>query len=92
MQTKLSDAVLRYLPDTVAPDSDPNWGYHRQYEQGPGAIKVVEKETSGALTYTNEFWADGVRPKGLRVLADLLSKAFQDLGDSPIPVNSLFNG
>jgi hypothetical protein len=86
---ELSEAVLKYLPDTVLPDSDPNWGYHRQYEQAPGAIKVVEKETSGSFSFTNEYWADGVRPKGLRVLADILSKAFQELGRSPVPVASL---
>jgi len=89
LQNKLSEAVLKHLPDTVNPESDPNWGYHRQYEQAPGAIKVVEKEGSGDLTYTNEFWADGVRPKGLRVLADIFSKAFQDLGGSPVSVGNL---
>ncbi len=89
LRTELSEAVLRHLPDTVVPDSDPNWGYHRQYEQAPGAIKVVEKESSGDFTYTNELWADGVRPKGLRAFADILSKALQDLGSSPVSVNNL---
>ncbi len=49
LQAKLSDAVLGQLPDIVFPESDPNWGYHRQYEQVPGAIKVVEKESSGGF-------------------------------------------
>lgn len=89
LRTDLSEAVLRHLPDTVIPDSDPGWGYHQQYEQLPGSIKVVEKESSSGFTYTNEFWADGVRPKGVRVLADVLSKAFQELRGSPVSVNSL---
>jgi hypothetical protein len=89
LQAKLSDAVLRQLPDIVFPESDPNWGYHRQYEQVPGAIKVAEKESSGGFDYTSEFWADGVRPRGLRALADILSKVFQELGGSPISVNDL---
>jgi hypothetical protein len=89
LQAKLSDAVLGQLPDIVFPESDPNWGYHRQYEQVPGAIKVVEKESSGGFNYTSEFWADGVRPRGLRALADILSKVFQELGGSPISVNDL---
>ncbi len=48
-----------------------------------------QKESSGDFTYTNEFWADGVRPKGLQVLADVLSKAIQELGDSSLSVNNL---
>jgi hypothetical protein len=89
LRAELSDAVLRYLPETVVPDSDSAWGYHRQYEQVPGSIKVIEKESSGDFPFTNEFWADGVRPKGLQVLTDILSKAFQDLGGSPISVDNL---
>lgn len=89
LRADLSEAVLRQLPETVAPDSDPNWGYHQQYEEVPGAIKVIERESSSGLTYTNEFWADGVRPRGLRVLADILAKAFQELGASPVAVNNL---
>jgi hypothetical protein len=89
LQNKLSEAVLNYLPDTVNPESNPHWGYHRQYEQAPGSIRVVEKEGSGDFTYTTEFWADGVRPKGLRVLAEILSKAFQEIGGSPLPVGDL---
>jgi len=89
LQNKLSEAVLKHLPDTVNPESDPYWGYHRQFEQTPGAIKVVEKEGSGDFTYTTEFWADGVRPKGLRVLANIFSKVFQELGESPFPVGDM---
>ncbi|MFQ5913117.1 MAG: zinc ribbon domain-containing protein, partial [Nitrospinota bacterium] len=89
LRTELSETILKHLPDAVSPDSDPNWGYHRQYEQVPGAIKVVEKETSRGFTYKNEFWADGVQPKGLRALADVLAKAFQELGGSSISVNNL---
>lgn len=89
LQSDLYEAVLRHLPDSVVPDSDPNWAYHRQYDQAPGAIKVVEKEGSGVLTYTNEFWADGVRPLGLRALADVLSEALQELGNSSVSVKDL---
>jgi hypothetical protein len=89
LQEKLAESVLRHLPDTVDPESDPNWGYHQRYEEAPGAIKVVEQRTSGDLTFTNEYWADGVRPKGLRALAELLSKAFRDIGATPITLDDL---
>jgi hypothetical protein len=80
LRKELAEAVLRHLPDTVLPESDANWQYNRQYEEVPGAIKVVEEERSDGFLYKNEFWSDGVRPKGLRVLADILSKALADIG------------
>jgi len=78
MVKSLIEAAINHLPDTVSPGTDPNWGYHEQYEQRPGAIKIVEKQREYGFTHSNEFWADGVKPKGLRGLADLLSKAFRD--------------
>jgi len=80
MNTTLSEAVLRVLPDTVAPEKDKNWKYNQNYEETPGAIKVIEREGSGDYTYTNEFWSDGVRPVGHRVLAEILNAAFKEAG------------
>lgn len=80
MNANLPEAVLRYLPDVVVPEADKNWGYHQTYEEVPGSIKVVQKERSGGYIYSNDFWADGVQPKGVSVLADILAKAFRDLG------------
>jgi hypothetical protein len=68
------------LPEHVAPEKDKNWKYNQNYEEVPGSIKVVEREGSGDYTYTNEFWADGVRPVGHRVLAEILTQAFKELG------------
>ena len=79
LKTALSEAVLRHFPEFVVPSSDPNWGFHQQYDEVPGAIKVVQKERSGGFAYNNEFWADGVRPKGLTALSDILTSAFRDL-------------
>jgi hypothetical protein len=31
-------------------------------------------------TFDQEFWSDGVRPVGQRVLADILATAFKELG------------
>jgi len=78
MKTKLSEMVLRYLPETVDPESDANWDYHKQYEEMPGAIKVIQKERSDGFTYTNEFWTDGVSPKGIGALSDIMTKVFRD--------------
>jgi hypothetical protein len=80
LNASLAEAVVRFLPDVVVPESDKNWDYHQTYEEVPGAIKVVQKERTGGFTFGNEFWADGVRPKGLTALSDILAKAFHDVG------------
>jgi hypothetical protein len=85
LQKKLCDAVLEHLPETIEPEFNSDWEYCRQYEQG--AVKVAERESSGDLK--TEFWAYGVRPKGIRVLAEILSKAFKDLGVNSVSVDDL---
>ena len=80
MNTSLAEAVIRHLPDTVSPETDSNWAFNEKYEEVPGAIKVKQKDKSDGFTYTQEFWSDGVRPKGLKVFADILIKAFKDIG------------
>lgn len=89
LKTKLSEAVLKHFPDMVIPGSDPNWDFHQQYEEVPGAIKVIQKEGSGSFSYSNEFWADGVRPKGLAILANVLTNAFRDMSIAEIQVKAL---
>ena len=89
LKTNLSEAVLRHLPETIVPDSDPNWDFHQQYEEVPGAIKVVQKEGSGGYIYSNVFWADGVRPKGLAAFADILTRVFRDLSIAQTSVKAL---
>jgi uncharacterized tellurite resistance protein B-like protein len=79
LKTKLSEAVLRHLPEAIIPNSDPNWDFHQRYKEVPGAVKIVRKEGSGSFTYSKEFWSDGVCPKGLAALADILTRAFRDL-------------
>lgn len=88
LRMELSEAILKHLPDTVTPDSDPNWGYHQQ-DEAPGSIKVVVEESIGDSTYTNEYWTNGVYPKGHRVFSDILSKAFRELGGSTVFVSNL---
>jgi len=80
MVTGLAEAFIRHLPDTVSPESDKNWTFDQHYEEVPGAIKVVEKEGRGAYSFTNEFWSNGVRPKGLSLFAKILTKAAAETG------------
>lgn len=89
MVPKLAQAVIRHLPDTVAPEKDKNWTFNHRYEEAPGCIKVVEKEGTGSYVFTNEYWSDGVRPKGLQVLADVLTKALAEAGGCAVSPQSL---
>ncbi|MDZ7372227.1 MAG: TerB family tellurite resistance protein [candidate division KSB1 bacterium] len=83
LNMRLTEAILRHLPDVVVPGVDKYWDYHQVYEEVPGAIKIVLKDRSEAFAYNREFWADGVRPKGFHVLASILAKAFREVGIDP---------
>jgi hypothetical protein len=89
LQTELSDSVLKYIPDTITPQSDPNWGFRRVSEEMPGSIKVTVKEKLGGSSYETEYWSDGVCPKGLQGFKDVLIKALQSLGGNRTSVNDL---
>ncbi len=91
MRTELAEAVLRHFPDKVEVTPNGDWKYNRTYEALPGTIKVVEREGSGEFTFTNEYYSDGVRPRGYTVLADLLRKAFHDCGFTDIGEAALFS-
>lgn len=79
---RLSETVLRLLPDSVSPEHDKNWKYNESYEEVPGSIRVVVREGTGEFAYDNEFWSDGVRPSGHRILTGILTRAFRELGIS----------
>jgi hypothetical protein len=36
----------------------------------------VEREGAGNFSYAREYYADGVRPRGLAALKEILTKAF----------------
>lgn len=79
MDTRLAEVVLRLLPDSVSPERDKDWKYNQNYEEVPGAIKVVTREGSGEFAFSHEFWSLGVRPVGHRVLTQILTQAFREL-------------
>ena len=89
LNTKLFELVLQGIPDVVVPGADSDWDYHQNYTEVPGAIKVVQQERNSGMTFSNEFWADGVRPKGLKVLAEILVKAFVEMKADPSSVKAL---
>jgi tellurite resistance protein len=70
----LIDAVLHALPDEIEVSPKAPWKYSRAYAESPGGIKIVEIEQSGGFEFKNEYFADGVRPKGLGILEEVLAK------------------
>lgn len=89
MNTRLFELVLQGIPDVVVPRADSDWDYHQSYTEVPGAIKILQQERSSGMTFTHEFWADGVRPKGLKGLGEILMKAFTDMKEDLSPVKAL---
>jgi uncharacterized tellurite resistance protein B-like protein len=76
----LLDAVIAALPEEVKVEKGGHWTYAEGYEERPGAIRIMEVETSDGFSMTREFWADGVRPRGLDALRAVLSSAFASAG------------
>lgn len=91
IRMRLVDGILRYLPEQVDATSDKNWTYSRSYDESPGSIKIVEVKKEEGFTYKDEYFADGVRPKGLGVLKDMLTASFKDSQVSDVTVSQLLN-
>lgn len=91
MRTQFTEAVLKHLPDQVEVDPNGDWKYSRSYEALPGSIKVTEHEGSGDYVFTTEYYSDGVRPRGLGCLADVLKKALDECKVTDVRVGSLLS-
>lgn len=89
MRTALVEAVLDAMPSEVQVSSDGPWKFSQAYEQVPGSIKVVEVERQDGFEYKNEYFADGVRPRGPQALSDVLRKALAAAGVSDITAADL---
>ncbi len=89
LRTKLLSAVLRALPDQVEITDKGPWRYNHSYQEGAGSIKVVEIEKSDGMEFREEYFADGVRPKGLGLLPEILAKAFVEAGVADIKSTDL---
>lgn len=91
MHTQLVEAVLKHFPEQVEVTPNGDWKYSHAYEALPGAIKITESEGSGNLVFTNEYYSDGVRPRGYAVLANILKKAFSECGFTKIGAAELLS-
>jgi zinc-ribbon domain len=83
LNQKFVEAVVVSIPERVEITENGPWKYNSVYEETPGSIKVVEREGSGDFTYTREYYADGVRPRGLIPLKEIFTRAFSISQEKP---------
>ncbi len=76
LNQKFVEAVVVSIPERVEITENGPWKYNSVYEETPGSIKVVEREGAGDFVYTREYFADGVRPRGLAPLKEILTRAY----------------
>lgn len=89
IRPKLIDSVIAAMPDTAEVPNDSDWTFHQIYEEVPGSIKVVETENDEGYSYKNEYFSDGIRPKGLNALKKVLAEAFKQAEVSDINISQL---
>jgi uncharacterized tellurite resistance protein B-like protein len=76
LDQRFVEAVIVSIPERVEITENGPWKYNAVYEETPGSIKVVEREGTGDLVYTREYFADGVRFRGLLPLKEVLTSAY----------------
>jgi len=89
LRPALISAVVDALPDEVTVAAKGPWKYKYSGEEVPGAIKVIEKEGDDEYAFTNEYWSDGVVPRGLDAARQILTKAFQQARITDVTVRQL---
>lgn len=78
LRTALAEAVIKHLPNEVEVVPGGDWRFSRCSDALPGSIKVVEQKEVGSFVMTDEYCADGVRPRGYSVLGQIWKSAFKD--------------
>ena len=85
----LIEAVLKEFPDRVQVADEGPWRYNRANEETSGSIKVVELRKSSDYEFRNEYFADGVRPRGTQTLSEILARAFVAAGITDLQLSAI---
>lgn len=75
LNLELANAVLAALPESVEIKANGKWQYNRNYEERPGSIKITETTERDGYKLTDDYYADGVQPRGLEPLREILTEA-----------------
>ena len=89
LRMHLIEAVLKEFPDRVQVADEGPWRYNRANEETSGSIKVVELRKSSDYEFRNEYFADGVRPRGTQTLSEILARAFVAAGITDLQLSAI---
>lgn len=85
LRMKLIESVLKHLPEKIEVMKDTRWGLKECYDDEPGAMTVVKKTEFGR----EETKYDGVRPKGIEMIREILTHAFKECGIADVSVDEI---
>lgn len=72
------EKILDKFPDEVVINDKSDWKYKRDYNEAPGAIKVISKTTDNGYTFTDEFYSSGVVPKSISIGMELIKNVIKE--------------
>jgi len=73
-------SLLDHLPETIDLKINKNWEYKVSYNESPGAIRIIEKNKCKIFGFENddEYYSDGVKPKGFNYLKQLVKSCAKE--------------
>jgi hypothetical protein len=74
IDTGLIDRVLLAFPDEIDMDRSTQWTYSESYNETSSKIQITQKHNSSGY-FSEQRYADGVKPTSIDTLRDILSKA-----------------
>lgn len=89
LRPALVEAVLKALPSQVDLTANKQWDYHRALEESPGCLKIVDVEEGDGFSFRSEYFANGIRPRGLEALAEILRLALHEAGVHEVSAEAL---
>jgi hypothetical protein len=88
LRRELLQVVFALIPDRVRVSQQEGWKYNENSQQTPNSIKIVQRTTQDDITFTHEFFTDGVVPVGFEVAKAILKKAFTQCGVTDVDVRA----
>jgi len=83
---QLVETVFNLFPNEVTISDKGYWEYKRCYDEVPGTIRIKRIIDNGGFRYTDEFFSDGVSPKGIDEAITILHNAFKSLGRKQLAI------
>ncbi len=72
------EKALNKFPSEIIINDKSEWKYKRDYNEAPGAIKVISKTTEDGYTFTDEFYSSGVVPKSVSIGIDIIKSVINE--------------